>query len=192
MPLSACLFEQIVFSHCSTEFGERSYSSNSRSRCPTETSDPGRTPALFALKESEEFVWWFRSSIFVLKKSEEGGEWYRSHVLPLLARIDRGTDRALYVYQTEFRTEKSFEKENSIYFYSTRPAPQSFERKRIWGQIRLVLKQMRSVGRAGWSSAFPTDRKMPRPDKKSKQSFCTKETAPPNPFSVEKTGARDE
>jgi len=50
---------------------------------------------------------------------------------------------------------------------------------------------------------------MPRPDKKGnqsfytkipagesgekgKQSFCTKETVPPNPYSLEKTGARDE
>jgi hypothetical protein len=50
---------------------------------------------------------------------------------------------------------------------------------------------------------------MPRQDKKGKQSFytkvpagesgetgkqsfCTKEIAPPNPYSLEKTGARDE
>jgi hypothetical protein len=50
---------------------------------------------------------------------------------------------------------------------------------------------------------------MPRPDQKGKQSFytniqagesgekgkqsfCTKETAPPNPYSLEKTGAWDE
>jgi hypothetical protein len=50
---------------------------------------------------------------------------------------------------------------------------------------------------------------MPRPDKKGKQSFytkiqagergekgkqtfCTKETAPSNPYSLEKTGARDQ
>jgi len=79
-------------------------------------------------------------------------------------------------------------------FTATRPTPRPclFERIRMWGRIRLVLIQTRS-----------TDRTKPRPDEqrqtaskprnrqekaggKDKQCFCTKETVPLNPYSLEK------
>ena len=91
---------------------------------------------------------------------------------------------------------------------TTRPAPLSFRENRDLGANQ-TGSHTNAVGRKSCFPALPTDRKMPRPDKKGKQSFytkiqagesgekgkqsfCTKETAPPNPYSLEKTGARDE